>query len=161
MTMTRRPARFHIAIPIYEGVDLLDVAAPCEMFRWMGGYWMERKVSAGGRAVVLLATSRRLDRTERPRRALRPGAGSSGRSAVRRLAVSAAAVGRQARRRRADTVHQRLDRRRPAGSGSVARPIRLSRRLDQHGADELGLRAARRVARRHAGFHKKIPRVKM
>jgi cyclohexyl-isocyanide hydratase len=56
MTMTKRPGRFHIAIPIYEGVDLLDVAAPCEMFKWMGGYWTERKVSVSlvepkGRAV--------------------------------------------------------------------------------------------------------------
>lgn len=47
---------FNIAIPIYEGVDLMDVAAPYEMFNWMGSYWKEQTVSvelveAGGRAV--------------------------------------------------------------------------------------------------------------
>jgi transcriptional regulator GlxA family with amidase domain len=36
---------FNIVIPIYEGVDLMDVAAPCEMFNWMGFYWQERAVS--------------------------------------------------------------------------------------------------------------------
>jgi cyclohexyl-isocyanide hydratase len=35
---------FNIAIPIYEGVDLLDVAAPYEMFNWMGQYWQEQTV---------------------------------------------------------------------------------------------------------------------
>ena len=25
-----------IVIPVYQGVDLLDVAGPCEMFRWAG-----------------------------------------------------------------------------------------------------------------------------
>ncbi len=54
--MTQAPQPFHIAIPVYEGVDLMDVAAPCEMFSWMGTYWKERKVSvslveAQGRAV--------------------------------------------------------------------------------------------------------------
>ena len=29
------PAKFLIGIPIYDGVDLLDVAAPCELFNWM------------------------------------------------------------------------------------------------------------------------------
>jgi cyclohexyl-isocyanide hydratase len=47
---------FNIAIPIYEGVDLMDVAAPYEMFNWMGFYWKEKAVSvelleAGGRVV--------------------------------------------------------------------------------------------------------------
>lgn len=37
---------FNITIPIYEGVDLMDVAAPYEMFNWMGVYWKtERDVS--------------------------------------------------------------------------------------------------------------------
>ena len=30
---------FIIGIPIYQGVDLLDVAAPYEIFNWMGEYW--------------------------------------------------------------------------------------------------------------------------
>src|ERR1700753_1019719 len=29
-------APFHIFIPIYKKVDLMDVAAPAEMFSWMG-----------------------------------------------------------------------------------------------------------------------------
>jgi cyclohexyl-isocyanide hydratase len=37
--------RFDIAIPIYPGVDLLDVAAPWEIFNWMKGSWPERAVS--------------------------------------------------------------------------------------------------------------------
>jgi transcriptional regulator GlxA family with amidase domain len=35
---------FNIAMPIYEGVDLMDVAAPYEIFNWMGTYWKERGV---------------------------------------------------------------------------------------------------------------------
>lgn len=34
---------FIIAIPIYDGVDLMDVAAPTEMFFTMNGYWTERQ----------------------------------------------------------------------------------------------------------------------
>lgn len=30
---------FIVGIPIYQGVDLLDVAAPYEIFNWMGEYW--------------------------------------------------------------------------------------------------------------------------
>ena len=30
---------FSIGIPIYKGVDLMDVAAPFEIFNWMGYYW--------------------------------------------------------------------------------------------------------------------------
>ncbi|MES1241328.1 MAG: DJ-1/PfpI family protein [Acidobacteriota bacterium] len=37
--------RFDIAIPIYPGVDLLDVAAPWEIFNWMKSAWQERAVS--------------------------------------------------------------------------------------------------------------------
>ncbi len=36
---------FIIGIPAYQGVDLLDVAAPCEVFKWMGDAWK------GGRPV--------------------------------------------------------------------------------------------------------------
>lgn len=38
------PSRFVIAIPIYPGVDLLDVAAPKEVFKCMGDSWGEREV---------------------------------------------------------------------------------------------------------------------
>lgn len=37
--MTEEPRPFVIGIPIYKGVDLMDVAAPYEMFRWMGEKW--------------------------------------------------------------------------------------------------------------------------
>lgn len=48
---------FTICIPIYPGVDLLDVAAPCEVFRWMGDEWsggppVRVHVAAEGRGVV-------------------------------------------------------------------------------------------------------------
>jgi transcriptional regulator GlxA family with amidase domain len=35
---------FVICIPIYEGVDLMDVAAPTEMFSWLNGSWAEKDV---------------------------------------------------------------------------------------------------------------------
>ena len=34
---------FVIAIPIYDGIDLMDVAAPTEMFFVMNQYWAERQ----------------------------------------------------------------------------------------------------------------------
>lgn len=41
---SRRHARppFRVTIPIYEGVDLLDVAVPVELFTWMAESWEER-----------------------------------------------------------------------------------------------------------------------
>lgn len=51
--MPQDPKPFIIAIPIYEGVDLLDVAPPYEIFFWMGEKWPERKVE-----VYLAAESR-------------------------------------------------------------------------------------------------------
>jgi cyclohexyl-isocyanide hydratase len=36
------PTAFNIVIPIYEGVDLMDVAAPHEIFGWMNTYWTEK-----------------------------------------------------------------------------------------------------------------------
>lgn len=51
--MSQDPKPFIIAIPIYEGVDLLDVAPPYEIFCWMGEKWPERKVE------VYLAAERR------------------------------------------------------------------------------------------------------
>jgi cyclohexyl-isocyanide hydratase len=43
--MPQATPAFNIAIPIYEGVDLMDVAAPYEMFNWMGFYWQEQAVT--------------------------------------------------------------------------------------------------------------------
>jgi transcriptional regulator GlxA family with amidase domain len=39
--MTEENSTFKIGIPIYGGVDLLDVAAPYEIFNWMGYYWSQ------------------------------------------------------------------------------------------------------------------------
>jgi transcriptional regulator GlxA family with amidase domain len=51
--MSKEAKPFVIVIPIYEGVDLLDVAPPYEIFCWMGENWPERKVE------VYLAAERR------------------------------------------------------------------------------------------------------
>lgn len=42
--MEPKPEPFVIALPIYEGVDLLDVAAPYEMFGWMRENWKKRPI---------------------------------------------------------------------------------------------------------------------
>lgn len=51
--MSKEAKPFVIVVPIYEGVDLLDVAPPYEIFCWMGENWPERKVE------VYLAAERR------------------------------------------------------------------------------------------------------
>lgn len=38
------PSDYFIAIPIYQGVDLMDFAAPYEIFQWMSSLWNERTV---------------------------------------------------------------------------------------------------------------------
>ncbi len=49
---------FNIVMPIYEGVDLLDVAAPFEMFSWMAVLWKERtvKIKIAAETVKILKT---------------------------------------------------------------------------------------------------------
>jgi transcriptional regulator GlxA family with amidase domain len=42
--MDQENPSFIIGIPIYPGVDLLDVAAPYEIFNWMGEKWKTREV---------------------------------------------------------------------------------------------------------------------
>ena len=42
--MSKQPD-FNIAIPVYEQVNLFDVASACEMFYWMGQYWNARTVA--------------------------------------------------------------------------------------------------------------------
>jgi cyclohexyl-isocyanide hydratase len=46
---------FHIGIPIYNGVDLMDVAAPREMFSWMGHYWSQDAVAPRQVKIELIA----------------------------------------------------------------------------------------------------------
>src|SRR4051812_30368249 len=43
--MSQEAQPFVIVIPIYQGVDLLDVAAPYEVFNWLGENktWLEQK----------------------------------------------------------------------------------------------------------------------
>jgi len=42
--MSQTNTIFRIGIPIYNGVDLMDVAGPREMFSWMGEYWSQDPV---------------------------------------------------------------------------------------------------------------------
>ena len=56
--MARGLPPFNIAMPVYEGVDLMDVAAPYEIFNWMGVYWKARAVK-----VELVAATRRVIKT--------------------------------------------------------------------------------------------------
>jgi cyclohexyl-isocyanide hydratase len=56
--MKEKVRPFRIVIPIYHGVDLLDVAGPYEMFYWMGTLWKERTVT-----IELAAKTRRFIRT--------------------------------------------------------------------------------------------------
>ena len=55
MSTPTTPPEFVNAIPIYDGVDLIDVAAPKEMFFVMGQYWQERQVK-----IYLVAEEKRL-----------------------------------------------------------------------------------------------------
>ena len=47
--MSTEPDAFVIGIPLYHGVDLMDVAAPREVFSWMAQDW-----SAEGAVQILL-----------------------------------------------------------------------------------------------------------
>ena len=88
-------------------------------------------------------------RAGEPQRALRPDQGTARARAVRRHALSAAAVGRQARRRRRHRVHRRLDRRRPAG-----RPHRDDRSRDARSQGRQGHAAE---GRRGGGVRRSPP----
>lgn len=39
------PPEFVVAIPLYDGVDLMDLAAPTELFASLASYWPARRVS--------------------------------------------------------------------------------------------------------------------
>ena len=51
-----KPQVFKIGIPIYDQVDLMDIAAPCEMFFWMNQTW-QTKTSNQKSAQVLLVSA--------------------------------------------------------------------------------------------------------
>jgi cyclohexyl-isocyanide hydratase len=49
------PGQYLIAIPVYDGVDLLDVSAPYELFNWMAQLEPQHDPSAPPRAVRLIS----------------------------------------------------------------------------------------------------------
>lgn len=51
--MSKKDPSFVIGIPIYQGMDLMDMAAPREMFSWMAQYW-----SAEGKVEVVTVARR-------------------------------------------------------------------------------------------------------
>lgn len=55
--MTEEKMLFKIGIPVYQGVDLMDVAAPFEMFNWMGFYWEQDPNETRTLKVQLIAAS--------------------------------------------------------------------------------------------------------
>jgi len=55
--MPENDSAFHIGIPIYNGVDLMDVAAPYEIFNWMGYYWSQAPVAPRSVKVELIAAT--------------------------------------------------------------------------------------------------------
>jgi transcriptional regulator GlxA family with amidase domain len=56
-TMPRENKAFQIGIPIYNGVDLMDIAAPHEIFNWMGSYWSQDPVAPRRVQVELIAAT--------------------------------------------------------------------------------------------------------
>jgi transcriptional regulator GlxA family with amidase domain len=48
---------FSIGLPIYDGVDLMDVAAPFEIFNWMGHYWQPDPNAPAAVSVQLIAAT--------------------------------------------------------------------------------------------------------
>ncbi len=48
---------FTIGIPIYDQVDLMDIAAPCEMFFWMNQTWQSKTAKQKSAQVLLAAAN--------------------------------------------------------------------------------------------------------
>src|SRR5229473_226991 len=51
------PQLFTIGIPVYDQVDLMDVAAPCEMFFWMNQTWQSKTAKQKAALVLLVAAT--------------------------------------------------------------------------------------------------------
>ncbi len=51
------PQVFTIGIPVYDQVDLMDIAAPCEMFFWMNQTWLSRTAKQKSAQVLLVAAT--------------------------------------------------------------------------------------------------------
>jgi cyclohexyl-isocyanide hydratase len=52
------PKVFRIGIPVYELFDLLDLAAPCDMFFWMGQTWQEKSPEYSVKISIVAATTK-------------------------------------------------------------------------------------------------------
>ncbi len=51
------PKVFTIGIPVYDQVDLMDIAAPCEMFFWMNQTWQSKTAKQKSAQVLLVAAT--------------------------------------------------------------------------------------------------------
>src|SRR5258708_4982936 len=51
------PQVFTIGIPVYDQVDLMDIAAPCEMFFWMNQTWQTKTAKQKSAQVLLVAAN--------------------------------------------------------------------------------------------------------
>ena len=51
------PQVFTIGIPVYDQVDLMDIAAPCEMFFWMNQTWQSKTAKQKSAQVLLVAAT--------------------------------------------------------------------------------------------------------
>ncbi len=51
------PKVFTIGIPVYDQVDLMDIAAPCEMFFWMNQTWQTKTAKQKSARVLLVAAT--------------------------------------------------------------------------------------------------------
>src|SRR5258707_9953365 len=52
------PELFTIGIPVYDQVDLMDIAAPCEMFFWMNQTWQTKTAKQKSAEVLLVAATK-------------------------------------------------------------------------------------------------------
>src|SRR4051794_17261935 len=53
--MPTQSSDFNIGIPVYDGVDLLDFAAPCEVFSWMAEIYDPKRTDGKRTRVRLIA----------------------------------------------------------------------------------------------------------
>lgn len=51
------PQVFTIGIPVYDQVNLMDIAAPCEMFFWMNQTWQTKTAKQKSAQVLLVAAT--------------------------------------------------------------------------------------------------------
>lgn len=54
---------FKIGIPIYDQCDLMDIAAPCEMFLWMNQTWQTKTSKQKSAQVLLVSANKKAVKT--------------------------------------------------------------------------------------------------